>query len=161
MNIFRNLTVLLAFSIPNIALTETKFFQNVDTFSGADTSRVLIGGNNDEITIIIQCVKDELRLFFGHNELLGDKNDQVSIAYKLDDRAASEFHNSNLLNPTSLSLLGIKSSNRATNDWIKHDKALLGLLAGAKTLAIRIVDPHDNNTLTTEFSLKGLRDEVL
>ena len=100
-------------------------------------------------------------MFFIHEELIGNSQEQIQIAYKLDANAPSAFHNSNLLNPRSLSFLGIADSSPETNRMYKPDKALLGRLQGASKLAIRIVDPYDNNQLTTNFTLEELRKEIL
>lgn len=161
MNCLRNFLLLITLVIPSFSTAEVKFFESIDTFSGKDNSRVIVLGENDEISLVIKCLNEDLRMLFFHEDLVGSADDQVSIAYKINDREPSEFNNSNLLNPKSFSLLGLASSSRALNDQFKNDKALLGKLQGAKKLAVRIVDPYDNNQLTTEFSVQGLRAQIL
>lgn len=156
-----SVVISIALLLPQIAVSEIQYYKNIDDFTGKDDSRVLVAGTNDEITLIIQCLSDELRMLFYHEELIGDTNEQVKIAYKLDDNTPSEFNYSNLLNPRSMSFLGIRESSRSTNQLMKNDKSLLGRLQGASKLSIRVVDPYDNRQLTTTFMLDGLREQIL
>lgn len=156
-----NVIIAVVLLIPQIAASEIKYFKNIDDFTGKDDSRVIVAGDNTDIHLIIQCMSEELRMLFHHEELIGNNNNQVKIAYKLGDNPPSEFNFSNLLNPSSLSFLGILNGNPTTNQLIKNDKSLLGRLQGQSELAIRIVDPFDNRQLTTIFTLDGFREQVM
>lgn len=145
--------IVIALLLPQVSISEIRYFKNVDDFTEKDASRVLVTGNNEEIALVIQCLSDELRMLFYHEELIGNSDDQVKIAYKLGDNAPSDFNYSNLLNPRSMSFLGVLDSSRSTNEMMKYDKSLLGRLQGVTKLSIRIVDPYDNRKLTTTFSL--------
>ena len=157
---FLAFVVLLLFVLlPNLALAQqdethgafTVVFDQ-DTFTDANRSFIMTiptdsrsGRLADNLGFSAMCMADGLNIvvlwgkFFG-----GDRDDRVEVRYRLDDRPS----------PDPMRWPMFPSSEAA---WMPMHQVggFVAEARTARTLALRVIDPLDGETITNTFSLEG------
>ena len=160
MNRFFSLAIFIlsSFVLLNVAFAQDEthgafdVVYNQDTFTDENRSFILTmptdfrsGWSEDNLGFSMKCLADGLNVlviwgkFFG-----GDRDDRVAVTYRLDDRPS----------PGPMRWTMLPSSEAAwmpmhlVNDFVAEART-------ARTLALRVTDPLDGETITNTFSLEG------
>lgn len=139
----------LAFLSATNVCGEVVYFENTDRFDGSDDSRVFVSGDNEDITLVYQCVSDALTPLMVHKFLVGNGSNAVTIRYRIGDQEPSHAFDVPLIADNTISIM---------NTW--EGPLFTSSSSFADTVAIRILDPSTSEQLTTVFDTSGLRAEL-
>jgi hypothetical protein len=132
------------------------YVSSADPFDDADRS-VIVSLDlyadpdlTDAAHLSWRCMSDGLNVVYSFNKYFGgDDNDQVEVRYRIDNQTATEFESWSLMQGNDAAWIPMR--------WVSNftEKA-----RGGTKVVFRVMDPLDGETLTHEFSLRGLSEAL-
>ncbi len=142
------LTILICSLWASSGVAEITVETRKDDFTGESNSVVFVSPSEGEMLLAISCSVG-IAVILSHKYLAGNADDKVAVELKFDDELPKDRQYANL-----------SRNNRMTIFGINESIDLVYTAVSSERLGVRIVDPSDNETLTSYYSLLDLEKSI-
>lgn len=135
---------LLLVAVPVVGAQDVRYVRDIDAMTDGDRSYLMLDGQ--AFSLSWRCEDDGLNVRVLTKYLGGNRDDQIRVQYRFDDRAPSppqwwEQHSNNRIAYAPL---------RWVNDLTEGGIA-------SNRITVEVIDPVDGERLVQRFSLRGLK----
>lgn len=153
MSLFLRKMLIASFAMfSSISYAEWMYAEQKDPFNDNDRSYIhadLMYETDEELYIQARCDFDGLNIALGHRYLAGDSDDEVRVQMRVDQNE-----------PHGPRYWSLNPDNESSWMPMRDVPNMIAQMKLGTRLVIRVVDPHDGDTLDQSVSLAGFSAAV-